>query len=85
MKPVHFPIVLTTMTHPNQWTVKKEYISKRRFDKLIKGVTLASVCIFLLVLLHRSVICSSNLSLESNLTRKSFSQSLFFYFKVVNI
>ena len=59
-----------------------EFISKRRFDKVIKGVTLANACIFLLALLQKSVICWSNLSLESNLTPKSFLQSLLFILKL---
>ena len=37
---------------------------------------------FWLALLHKSVLCWSNLSLESNLTPKSFSQSLFFILKL---
>ena len=78
--------------------LKKEFISKHRFNKFIKGVTLASACIFLHIfytyfstqcvyfstaVLHRSVICGSNLSLESNLTPKSFFTVAVFCFKVV--
>ena len=75
------------MTHPNQWTIinyvlKKELISTRRFDKFMKGVILTITCVFMLALLQKSVICWLNLSLESNLTPKSFSQSLFFSLKV---
>ena len=40
------------------------------------------MCIFLLALMHKSVLGWSNLSLESNLMRKGFSQSLFFIIKL---
>ena len=86
MKSVYFPMIFTTVTHPNYWTVielwrKKGFISKGGFNKFIKDVYLANACIFLLAFLHKSVKCWSNVNFEWNLTSKIFLRSIFFIWK----
>ena len=81
MKQVYFPIITTTIAHPNEWAVAQLWDEKAVIDNFIllnpiKGVTVANADIFLLAFLHKSVKWWLKFKFTSIFTRDTFSHSL---------
>ena len=81
MKHVYFPIITTTMAHPNDWAIaelwgKKAFVNNVLFLNPIKEGTLANADIFLLAFLRKSDMWSLKIKFTSIFRPTNFSYSL---------